>query len=52
MALLAESSPTSQVAWFKTSFFSDPGKHPGSDLLSIMKRKDIVRIIIVFKRPM
>jgi hypothetical protein len=52
MALLAESSPASQVAWFKTSFFCDPGKHPGADFLAIMERKDIVRIIIVLKRPM
>ena len=52
MALLAESSPASHVAWFKTSFFRDPGKHPGSDFLAIMERKDIVRIIIVLKRPM
>jgi len=52
MALLAESSPASQVAWFKTSFFRDPSKHLGADFLAIMERKDIVRIIIVLKRPM
>jgi len=33
-------------------FFCDPGKHPGADFLAIMERKDIVRIIIVLKRPM
>jgi hypothetical protein len=52
MALLAESSPASQVAWFKTSFFRDPSKHLGADFLAIMERKDIVRIIIMLKRPM
>jgi hypothetical protein len=52
MALLAESSPASQVVWFKTSFFRDPSKHLWADFLAIMERKDIVRIIIMLKRPM
>ena len=51
MALLAEFTPTSQVAWFKAGVLGDSDKHPGADLLAIMECKDIVRIVLMLKRP-
>jgi hypothetical protein len=51
MALLADLTPASQIAWFKAGVLGDSSQHPGANLLSIMECKDIVRIVLMFKGP-
>ncbi len=50
MALLGDFQPASQITWFETSVLSDSSQHPRANLFAIMERKDIVRIVCMFKR--
>lgn len=51
MALSADFTPALQIIWFEAGVLGDSRQHPGTNLLAIMERKDIVRLVCVFKRP-
>ncbi|TWB91458.1 hypothetical protein FB106_10778 [Synechococcus sp. Ace-Pa] len=48
--MLAETTPTSQVAWLKAGVLGDLDKHTGAYLHALMESKDIVRVSLMFKR--
>jgi hypothetical protein len=50
MALLADFPPASQITWFKAGVLGDSRQHPGTNLLAVMKCKNIVWIVCMFKR--
>jgi len=50
MALLADFPPASQITWLEAGVLGNSRQHSGTNLLAIMKSKNVVRIICVFKR--